>query len=145
MSYLRRPSSARILLYEIFPIFEKFRLLGLLESYQGLNNQETIIPTLVYNGSTYETNCDKADILIRYVHQCFNKDVPALYPEPSILDPALFPQEYLCTEDEVYNLIAELDGSKSTGQDGISVKMLKATITAVTSSLTTLFNLSLRT
>ena len=79
-----------------------------------------------------------------YFHDCFNKDVPALAPQPSILDPALFPQEHLCTEDEVYDLIAELDDSKSSGPDGISVKMLKATITSITPSLTTLFNLSLK-
>ena len=36
---------------------------------------------------------------------------------------------YLCTEDEVYDLIAELDDSKSSDPDGISVKILKATIT----------------
>ena len=52
-----------------------------------------------------------------------------LAPQSSILDPSLFPQEYLCTEDEVYDLIAELDDSKSSDPDGISVKILKATIT----------------
>ena len=104
-----------------------------------LNNRETTILTLVYNGSSYETNCDKANMLNCYFHQSFNKDIPSLNPQPF-----LFPQEYLCTEDEVYDLITELDDSKSTGPDDISVKMLKATVTSITSSLTTLFNLSLR-
>ena len=67
-----------------------------------------------------------------------------LAPQPPILDPSLFPEEYLCTEVEVYDLIADLDDSKSSGPDGISVKMLKATVTSITPSLTTLFNLSLR-
>ena len=87
-----------------------------------MNNRETTIPTLVYNDSLYETNCDKANVLNCYFHQCFNKDVPALNPQPTILDPLLFPQEYSCTEDEVYDLITELDVSKSTGTDDILVK-----------------------
>ena len=74
-------------------------------------------------------------IPISMIDDYFNKDVPALAPQPSIVDPALFPQEHLCTEDEVYDLIAELDDSKSSGPDGISVKMLKATITSITPSL----------
>ena len=70
----------------------------------------------------------------------FIKNVQALFPQTPTLDSALFPQEYLCTEDEVFDLIAGLDDSKYSGPDGISVKMLQGTIT---SSLTALFNLSL--
>ena len=62
-----------------------------------LNKQETTIPTLIHNGSSYEASCDKANVLNCYFQQCFNKDVPALVPQPSNLDPALFPQEYMCT------------------------------------------------
>ena len=108
-----------------------------------LTKQDSSVPTLVHNGSTFEANSDKANILNTYFHDCFNKNVSALTPLPSTLDPALFPQGYLCTEDEIYDLITELDDSKSTGPDGISVKMLKATVTAITPGLTTLFNLSL--
>ena len=42
----------------------------------------------------------------------------------------------MCTEEEIFDLIAELDDSKSLGPDGISVKMLKATIISITPSLT---------
>ena len=34
----------------------------------------------------------------------------------------------MCTEEEVYDLIAELVDSKSSGPDGKSVKMLKAPV-----------------
>ena len=53
------------------------------------------------------------------------------------------PQDLLCTEDEVYDLITDLDSSKSTGPDGISTKMLRGTVDAIVPSLTKLFNLSL--
>ena len=83
---------------------------------------------LVHNGNSYETRHDKANVYSIPISMTASiiKDVPALAPQPSIPDPALFPQEHLCTEDEVYDLIAELDDSKSSGPDGISVKMLKA-------------------
>ena len=48
-------------------------------------------------------------------------------------------------EAKVYDLILSLDPTKSTGTDGISVKMLKGTIEAIVPSLTRLFNLSLST
>ena len=127
---------------EILSIFKNFRLQELLEAIKLLSKQDCSVQTLVHNGYSYETSHDKANVLNTYFHDCFNKDVPALAPQPSILDPALFPQEHLCTKDEVYDLIAELDDSKSSGPDGISVKMLKATITSITPSLTILFNLS---
>ena len=53
------------------------------------------------------------------------------------------PPSYLCTEDEVFNLLASLDSSKSTGPDGVSAKMLKETATSITYSLTKLFTQSI--
>ena len=76
-----------------------------------LTKQKSSVPTLVHNGSSYEASCDKANIRNTYFHDCFNKNVPTIAPPPSILDPALFPQKCLCTEDEVYDLIAVLDDS----------------------------------
>lgn len=58
------------------------------------------------------------------------------------LDPHSFPQDLLCSEDSVAELLASLDPSKSSGVDGISAKMLRFT---AYSSLTNLFNLSLTT
>ena len=108
-----------------------------------LTRKDSNVPTLVHNDSSHETSSDKANLLNNYFHSCFNKNVQALSPQTPTLDSALFPQEYLCTEDEVFDLIAGLDDSKSSGPDGISVKMLKGTITSIVPSLTALFNLSL--
>ena len=42
------------------------------------------------------------------------------------------------------SLIASLDATKSTGADGVSVKMLKCTASYIVKSLTNLFNKSLK-
>ena len=55
-----------------------------------------------------------------------------------------YPEELLCTESGVYDLVASLDVSKASGQDGISARMLKATACSIAPSLTKLFNLSLQ-
>ena len=56
-----------------------------------------------------------------------------------------FPDDLYCTEEEVRDLLSHLDISKSNGPDGISAKMLKYTAPYISSSITQLFNLSIRT
>ena len=77
--------------------------------------------------------------------KCFNANSPPLPNIPPNLQPSDYPAELLCDEAEVYDLILSLDPTKSTGPDGISVKMLKGIIDAIVPSLTRLFNLSLST
>ena len=52
--------------------------------------------------------------------------------------------DLLCTPDEVYFYLSSLDPSKATGPDGISAQMLKQTADSITTSVTELLNLSLR-
>ena len=62
-----------------------------------------------------------------------------------MLPPATeFPEELLCTEEQVFTLISSLSVSKSTGADGISARMLKQTTHSITPSVTKLFNLFLQ-
>ena len=61
------------------------------------------------------------------------------------LPPHDYPSELLCDEAEILDLIVSLDPLKSTGPDGVSVKMLRGTTNAVVSSLTKLFSISLST
>ena len=51
------------------------------------------------------------------------------------------PDELLCTEEEVYDLLSTLDVSKSNGHDDISARMLKETALSMTSIVTQLFNI----
>ena len=80
---------------------------------------------------------------MNFFHSCFNNHTPPLTPQPSLLAPCNCPQDLLCSEDEIFHLISSLDPSKSTGPDGISARMLKATAVSVIPSITKLFNLSL--
>ena len=63
----------------------------------------------------------------------------------SYLEPSNFESidDLLCTEDEVYEMIASLDTSKANGSDGISASMLKGTAHSITPVLTRLFNMSI--
>ena len=54
------------------------------------------------------------------------------------------PDELACDEDTVFELLANLDTSKSSGPDGISPKILKNTAVCITSSASQLFNLSIK-
>ena len=92
-----------------------------------------------------ESSYDKAVLLNSYFYECFNKLIPPLDDHQPQLNPTNFPAELMCTEEEVFDLLAELDCNKSTGPDNISARMLKGTATSVTPSLTRLFNLSLTT
>ena len=52
--------------------------------------------------------------------------------------------DLLCTPDEVYFYLSSLDPSMVTGPDGISARMLRQTADSITTSVTELLNLSLR-
>ncbi len=78
---------------------------------------------------------------------CFNQSLPPLAESIYQLHTTLqeCPDHLLCTEEEVLRLLLSLDVTKSSGPDGISAKMLKATATSIAPSLCKLFNLSITT
>ena len=93
---------------------------------------------------------DKAIHLNNFFFTCFNRQCPPLTSDlPDSrdyeLDPLGFPQDLLCSEDTVAELLVSLDPSKSSGVDGISAKMLRFAAHSIASSLAKLFNLSLST
>lgn len=63
----------------------------------------------------------------------------------STIDGNSCPDDFLCSEDYVFHLIHSLNVDKSSGPDGISVRMLKYTALSITPSVTRLFNLSIKT
>jgi hypothetical protein len=115
------------------------------KSIKLLNKEDCSIPTLLSHGVEVSDNREKASLLNNFFFDCFNAKSPPLMVSPTILPFSACPPEFLCTEAEVYDLIVELDTSKSTGPDGISAKMLRGTVDAVVPSLTRLFNLSITT
>ena len=93
---------------------------------------------------------NKADALNNYFYGHFNHNSPTL--SDSVTDyafkdlhPSKCPVNLLCKEDSIFDLLAALDTSKSTGHDEIAAKMLKCTDESITPSLMELFNLLIST
>ena len=88
------------------------------------------------------TNSEKADLLNA---SFINVAIPELSMEDIPETPCdVCPDELLCTEEEVYNILRTLDVSKSNGHDDISARMLKETALSMTSIVTQLFNISIK-
>jgi len=100
------------------------------------------IPTQLHDGRVADCDSDKADMLNSFFYSCFNQSHP---PVAECYPPYLScPDDVLCSEQEVCDLLAALDVTKASGQDGISARMLRYTAPSIASSLTQLFNLSLK-
>ena len=87
----------------------------------------------------------KATILNNYFAQCFNFVVPPLDNssfEQYQLDSLCCPNDFLCSEEELMELLLSLNTSKANGPDGISPLMLKSTAYSIAPGLTKLFNKS---
>ena len=110
-----------------------------------MNKTNTSIPVLKRSGITATEDGDKASMLNKYFSECFNMAQPSL----SANDRANFevsgecPVDFMCTEEEVYNLLISMDTTKANGPDRISAKILRETATSITPSLTKLFNISI--
>ena len=112
-----------------------------------LNKSQCSIPTLSHDDATVQTDIGKADLLNSFFSSCYNLSHSPLVPSEyqNSQSPQECPDEILCNEEEVYQLLSSLDVTKANGPDGISARALKQTATSITPSITKLFNLSLRT
>ena len=111
-----------------------------------LSKSESAIPLLVSNDSMVTTDKEKAEVLNIHFTKCFNYSVPLLDPDLCrhfTCSANEFPDDFLCSVEEVEHLLASVDPSKASGVDLLSAKMLKATATSIAPAITSLFNLSL--
>ena len=80
------------------------------------------------------------------IHSLFNNSHSPLADE-DFLDIECsdsFSEDSLCSEDQILDMLASLDVTKSNGPDNISARMLKVTATSLVPPLAALFNLSLQ-
>ena len=99
--------------------------------------KQSSIPTLVSNNQKFESDEEKAQVLNYQFFTNFNCSLPPLNPiNFSVPRSLLCPNELLCTEIEVSNLISSIHMTKSNGPDGIAAKMLKATVGSITPAVT---------
>ena len=91
---------------------------------------------------------EKATLLNEFFSSCFNNAQPPLnmsdYNEFNQPDQDSCPEQLLCTEDEILEMLLSLDTTKSNGPDGISAMMLKQTAVSIASGITKLMNMSIR-
>ena len=115
-----------------------------------INKGQNSIPVLTDIGSDDQevanTNADKANALNKFFSRCFNYAFPPLSTGEceELATENVCPDDLLCTEEEIFDYLSSLDTTKANGPDGISAKMLKESSPAITSSLTKLFNTSIK-
>ena len=118
------------------------------KSIKFLNKKQSSIPTLTdEDGNEALTGSQKAEMLNSFFSKCFNRSSAPLEDWSGSdfhFDLGEFPDELACDKDTVYELLTSLDASKSSGPDGISAKMLKNTAVGIASSVSQLFNLSIK-
>ena len=111
---------------------------------KSLNSKTNTLPTLVSGTSAATSNQDKANLLNATFVNNFHYSPPGLngltgeLPDPA--PPLGCPFDFLCTEDEVYDLLSTLDTTKASGHDNISARMRRETAMSVTPAVTNLFN-----
>ena len=117
------------------------------KAYKILNGSPSSIPVLSSGSTVAESSIEKANLLNEFFVSCFNTSTPPLDADNSFLSPVcpdLFPDDLLCTEEDVFDLLVSLNVTKSSGPDNISPHMLKFTAGAIAPGLTLLFNKSLK-
>ena len=54
------------------------------------------------------------------------------------LSPSTIPEEYLCSDEQIFGLLTSLNTKKASGADGVTAQMLKATDTSIAKGITKL-------
>ena len=108
-------------------------------------NKKSSIPTLSFNSSSASTPFLKANMINQFFCNCFNLSVPLLSTasgEPGSSEDS--PSYLLCSNVEVTKLLLQIPPNTSIGPDGISVCMLRDTAYSISSPLTSIFNLLIK-
>ena len=119
-------------------------------SYHKLSPKRQRIATdLKYNSHTASTSIHKANIFNQFFKFCFTcstmplcADTTQPQPQTSRSGPLL--SNISCSQEEVLDLLSRYKLKTAAGPDGVSSRILRETARSVSSSLTELFNLSLK-
>ena len=112
-----------------------------------LNWASTSIPTLQTSCNIAPNEYWKGTAFKLIFASCFNNAFAPLKNDDflSIPCPDSIPEDLLCNEIQICDMLASLDASKSNGPDNnIPARMLKATAASIAPSVASLFNLSLK-
>ena len=106
-------------------------------------NTSTPIPVIEQNNAHLTSDQDKADALNNFFYSCFNTALPPLSYTDACPEPSGSPEHIFCTEEEILEMITNLDASKASGPDKISVKMIKGTAPSIAPLFAQIFNTSI--
>ena len=108
-----------------------------------LKKGKSSIPILFDGNVEVSDVSQKAHLLNTRLVKNFNYSLAPL-SHPCVSDNlGPLPDDLVCSEDDILNMLSKLLTSKATGPDGISGRMLRETCYPLVSSITRLFNLSL--
>ena len=85
------------------------------KAIKALSKGTSVIPSLTHDGVTADTSLGKANMLNNYFATCFNNSCNPLNEDLQPLVTTPFPEELLCNEEEVQELLSSLDESKANG------------------------------
>ena len=109
---------------------------------KGKNSSSILV--IKHNGKVLTSDQQKADVFNKFFHSCFNTALPPLCPNTTKLEPSDCPENLLCSEQEVMEIIASLNIFKASGPDQISVRMIKGTASSIAPVLAQFFNVSIK-
>ena len=103
------------------------------------------IPTLSFNGSSATTILPKTNMINQIFCNCFNLSVPPLSSASGDSGTSKeCPSYLLCSNIKVAKLLLQIPSNTSTGPDDISAHMLRETGYSISSPLTSIFNLLIK-
>ncbi len=108
----------------------------------NLNNTQRSLPTLEYNGLSYETDCDKASVLNDYfitqstVDDTHTDPLPQPLPSPTSLS------SIVITPTDIVDVLSSLNTSKACGPDLLHPRILKEARESLAEPLSIFFNSS---
>ena len=82
------------------------------KAIKALSKGASVIPPLTHKGVTADSPLSKANMLNNYFATCFNKSCNPLNVDQQPLITTPFPEELLCNEEEVEELLSSVDVSK---------------------------------
>ena len=121
----------------------KFNPSKLFRHLRDLSKKSPQTRTIIHNGSIITDTGQIAEIFNKYFNSTFTRSDYTLPPWDKMPSPTYQLSSISIEESEVYETLTSLDTTKSPGHDNINASTLKCCATALTRSVTHIFNSSL--